>query len=130
VLAVSGAAAVSSCASPPPPPPPPTIVELTISAAPDENPDATGAASPANVVIFQLAATGSFEKADYFQLAQKPDALLGQDLVAKDQRIVAPGQQAKVTIAAKPDAKFLGIIVGYRNIDGSTWRGDVPIPPN
>lgn len=130
-IAVAPVVMLASCAAPPPPPPP-TIVMLTITGGADENPDGSGRPSPTQVTVFQLASAGGFEKADYFQLADKTKAsgLLGQDLLGEDEAIVAPGEQKKITVAAKPDAKFLGVIGGYFNIDAATWRADTPIPPN
>jgi type VI secretion system protein VasD len=129
LFAVAGIV-LAACADKPPPPPPPTIVELTFITAADVNPDAEGRASPIVVRTFQLAGTNAFEKADFFQVHDKEAALLGPDLLARDELPLAPGATQKVTIEAKPGIKFLGIIAAYRDIDNATWRADVPIPAN
>jgi type VI secretion system protein VasD len=122
--------AIAGCADKPPPPPPPTMVELTITAADDVNPDASGNPRPVVVRWVQLASTNAFEKADYFQLHDKEAALLGPDLLAGDEAPIAPGGTQKVSFEAKPGTKFLGITASYRDIDNAEWRADVPIPPN
>jgi len=38
----------------PPPPPPPTLVSMAVKAAPDVNPDLSGAPQPVRVRVFQL----------------------------------------------------------------------------
>ena len=129
LLTVAGIA-LACCAEKPPPPPPPTVIELTISAADDINPDGGGRASPVVVRWVQLAGTNSFEKADFFQLHDKEAALLGQDLQAGDEAPVAPGASQKVSFEAKPGTKFLGVTAAFRDIDKAEWRADVAIPPN
>src|SRR3954470_6117205 len=79
--------AVMACSSPPPPqapaPPPPGVVELTVTAAEDLNPDASGRASPAVLRVYQLADAAKFQAADYFQLADNDAAILGADSIAR-----------------------------------------------
>jgi type VI secretion system protein VasD len=120
---------VIGCAAPPPPPPP-TIVELTFTASADINPDPSGRASSVNVRYYQLGATGAFEKADYFQLHDHEAALLTKDVLDQQDLLLTPGATKTVTIEGKAGAKFLGVAASFRDIDGATWRGDVPIPPN
>jgi type VI secretion system protein VasD len=131
VLAVLGVLC-TACGSkpPPPPPPPPTIVELTFSGANDVNPDPSGRASPIIVRYYQLAATGAFERADFFQIHDKEAALLGPDLIDRQELAVGPGVTQKVSFEAKPNTKFVGIIASYRDIDQAIWRADAPVPPN
>src|SRR5262249_28424185 len=76
----------------------PGIVELTITAADDINPDAAGRASPVVLRIYQLAAGTQFQAADFFQLFEKEAPTLGPDLVAREEVIVAPSDSRKVTI--------------------------------
>jgi len=79
---------------------------------------------------FQLVGTNAFEKADYFQLHDKEAAVLGADLLARDELPVAPGATQKVSFEAKSGIKFLGAIAAYRDIDNAVFRADVPIPAN
>jgi type VI secretion system protein VasD len=130
VLLTFAGIALVCCADKPPPPPPPTMIELTISAAGDVNPDAAGEARPVVVRWVQLAGTNAFEKADFFQLHDKEAALLGQDLQAGDEAPLAPGATQKVSFEAKPGTKFLGVTAAFRDIDKAEWRADVAIPPN
>jgi type VI secretion system protein VasD len=108
-------------------PPPPTVVELTFAAAADVNPDPSGRASPIIVRYYQLGATGTFESADYFQIHDKEAALLGQDLLDRQELPLAPGATQKVTFEAKPGTKAVGVIASYRDIDHAAWRADTPI---
>jgi type VI secretion system protein VasD len=123
-------AGLAGCGSPPPPPPPPTIVELTITAAPDANPSTDGQPSPIAVRIYQLAAVGAFEKSDYFELHDHEAAQLGQDLIARDEVVLTPGTSKTMKIETKTGTKFLGAVAGYRDIDQATWRADTDVPAN
>jgi type VI secretion system protein VasD len=127
---LGGLAAVTASCGSPPPPPPPTIVELTVTAAPDANPSTDGQPSPIAIRIYQLGATGAFEKADYFQLHDHEAAVLGQDLVARDEVILTPGGSKTMSVEVKTGTKFLGVAAGYRNIDQATWRADLGVPAN
>jgi type VI secretion system protein VasD len=110
-------------------PPPPSIVELTFKAGQATNPDANNRPSPVILRIYQLAATGSFEKADFFQLYDKEAATLGADLLGREQIALAPGDSKAVTLEFKPQATFVGIIAAFRSIDRATWRIDAPVAP-
>jgi len=123
-------AVLAACGSAPPPPPPPTIVALTVSASADVNPSAEGQPAPVTIRIYQLAATGAFEKADYFQLHDQEAAQLGTDLLARDEVILTPGTNKTMTIEVKPGTKFLGAVAAYRDIDRAAWRADLGVPAN
>jgi type VI secretion system protein VasD len=114
---------LGACSSPPSP----TLVEITFVAAPDVNPDPAGRASPIVVRYYQLAATGAFEMADYFQLHDKEAAILGQNLLDRQELPLAPGTSQTVAFAAKPGILSLGVAASYRNVDRAQWRGDAPV---
>jgi type VI secretion system protein VasD len=111
-------------------PPPPTTVELTLVAAPDVNPDPSGRPSPIVVRIYQLAATGAFDSADYFQLHDKEAAVLGANLLDRQELALTPGATEKLAIMGKPGLTAIGVAAAYRDIDRAQWRGDAPVPPN
>jgi type VI secretion system protein VasD len=127
VLGLALAVGLGACGSKPPPP---TVVELTVKAGPGINPDADGRASPVILRVYQLAATGSFDKSDFFQLYDKEAATLGADLAGSDQLALTPGTSKTVTIELKPQAKFIGIIAAFRGIDRAAWRVGAPVPLN
>jgi type VI secretion system protein VasD len=130
LLSLLGLIVAACAAKEPPPPPPPTLVELSFAGADDLNPDSTGRASPLVVRYYQLGGTNAFERADYFQIHDKEAALLGPDLLARDELPLAPGAAQKASFEGKSGIKFLGVIASYRDIDNAVWRANVPIPPN
>lgn len=127
LLGLVAALLLSACGSAPPPP---TIVQLKVTAAANINPDADNRASPVILRAYQLVATDGFDKADFFQLYGKDAATLGADMADRQEIALAPGETKTVTIEFKPNAKSLGIIAAFRNIDKATWRADAPVPAN
>jgi type VI secretion system protein VasD len=103
-------------------PPPPATLALTISAGADQNPDPSNAPLPVKILLFQLGATGKFQSADWTQLADNAKATLGEDMLANDAVVVAPGEQKVINTQLKSGAQALGVAVLFRNIDNATWR--------
>lgn len=121
---------VAACASPPPPPPPPTIATLSLSAAPGANATQAGQGAPTIVRVYQLAATAGFEKAEFFRLLNGDTALLGPDLVKKDEYLLAPGTTKAESLTVPDRVTALGVLAGYREFGSRTWRVVVPLPPH
>lgn len=126
LVALFACLALFGCSSPPPP----TVVQLTIKAGSALNPDASGRPSPVIVRVYQLGGAGAFEKADFFQLYEKDNAVLGADLVGRDQVALAPGDSKTLTLELKPTAKLLGIAAAFRDIGQADWRAVAKVTPN
>jgi len=125
-LLLPAALLLKGCASAPPPAPP-TTLDLMIKAGPDQNPDPTGQPAPVQIQIFQLASSGAFSTADFFALSNQPAATLGQDLIATESYVVAPGGSQEVAHGLMAATQFLGVAVQFRDIDHAMWRQVVPI---
>lgn len=119
---------LARCGAPPPPPPP--VLNLTIKGGADQNPDTAGRAVPVSVRLFFLGGTGKFEAADVFALTERERATLGEDVVGSEGVIVRPGETVAIEREMKPAAKFLGVAVLFRDIDGAKWRVSQPIAPS
>ena len=105
----------------------PTRIEAEVVAARDVNPDGAGRPSPVLVRIYELKATGSFEGADFFSLYDQDSAVLGADLLAREELQMRPGTHFAVARVADPDAQFLGVLGAYRAIDQVRWRATYPL---
>lgn len=121
--------AMAGCAAPPPPPPP-TVAKLSLSAAADANATSGGQGAPTIVRIYQLASTAGFEKAEFFKLLNGDVALLGTDLVKKDEYLLAPGVKKEEVLTVPDKVTALGVFAGYREFQSRTWRAVVPLPAN
>jgi type VI secretion system protein VasD len=107
------------CAAPPPPPP---ELDLAITAGADQNPDTSGHPAPVKIFLFQLASGAKFERADVFALTERDKATLGDDELAMEAIVVAPGEERAVKKQLKTGTQVLGVVVLFRDIDHATWR--------
>jgi type VI secretion system protein VasD len=119
--------AFAGCGQPPPPPP---VLQLAIQAGATQNPESDGRPAPVSIRLYQLGATGAFEQAGVYALAQHESATLGQDLIAAETLVVTPGQSLTVERQLKPGAQFLGAAVLFRDIDHARWRGVAKLAPS
>ena len=111
-----------------PKPPPPGVVEVTLQAAPDINPDANGQAAPVVVRIYHLASPEKFRIADFFSLFDNDKAALGADLVSREEVSLTPGESRVLTTPLEPNVRVVGIIAAYRDIEHATWRVSTDVP--
>jgi type VI secretion system protein VasD len=110
----------------PPPPPPPTKAAIIVSA--DVNPDSAGRPSPIVVRLYQLKEEGSFNSASYFALSDKEQATLGPSLESREEYELKPGETKELVLEIPPEARYLGAVAGYRNLNNSKWKALSPAP--
>jgi type VI secretion system protein VasD len=106
------------------------VVELSLSAAPDINPSRDGRPSPVVVHVYQLQSLTTFNEADFFQLTDQAAATLGSALVAQEELVLTPGETKTIVREFKPEARFLGVLVSYRDIDHAVWRASAEVLSN
>ncbi len=122
-------AALSACGGAPPPPPP-TVAAVTVTAAADANPDAGGNGAPVAVRVYQLASTAAFEQADFFQLYNNDQAVLGADLLGRDEVTITPGGTQQLVKDLKPGVTAIGVVAAFRDIQHANWRATAVPPAN
>lgn len=119
--------AITACA---PTPPPPARVVGQLQAVPGLNPSASGKPLPLRVRMYELKAPGTFQNADFFSLWDKAQGTLGADLTGSEEWVVQPGSTLTLDRQLDPATRHVGVIAAYRDINGSTWRKLVAVPPN
>jgi type VI secretion system protein VasD len=109
---------------------PPEDVQIkgSIEAVASVNPDSLGRPSPLQVKIFQLGAKDKFEAADYFALADAPEATLGADMLGVQAMMLTPGEHRPYEGEFDPGTRYIGVIAGYREIHQAQWRAVVEMP--
>ena len=138
-LAPMAMLAAGACAKAPPPPslPPITIAAppevktkfaMTLAASADSNPDATGRPSPVVVRVFQLKTDAAFKGADYFQLFDDDQKVLGPELISRDEYVLAPSEKKTIDVVVSRDARFVGALAAFRDFRNAQWRGLAPAP--
>jgi type VI secretion system protein VasD len=123
LAAVPAALSVAGCGGPPPPP----VVDLTIKANPDINPNSAGTPVSVAVRLYSLNAKGRFEAADVYSLMQREAQTLGTESTGVEEVVMRPGETRKVTLMPKSGVRFIGIAVMFRDIDRAQWRVVAPI---
>ena len=113
---------------PPPPPPPPPPTKAAIVVARDVNPDSAGRPSPIVVRLYQLKEEGAFNSASYFALSDKEQATLGPSLESREEYELQPGQTKELTLTIPPEARYLGAVAAYRDLNNSKWKALSPAP--
>lgn len=106
-----------------------TKLEITLSAEAGVNPDDKGRAAPILVRVYELKSEGTFESADYFSLYNNDKALIGSDLLVRDEFILKPGDVKTIRRKSHPDLAAIGVIAGYRDLAQADWRMVQKIDP-
>ena len=106
-----------------------TELVITITAADDVNPDVKERAAPIMVRLYELKAEGTFESADYYSLEKNDKALLGGDLLVREEFIMRPGDVKTIRRKSHPDITAIGVLAGYRDLPNADWRAVQKINP-
>lgn len=121
------ALSVAGCAPAPEPEEPDTVVTVVFSATPDLNPDVDGRPSPAVVRVFALISEDAFRTASYFELRDDAEAALGETFVSERDLLINPGVSLERRIVFPNEARVLGVMVDYQNIETAVWRAFISI---
>lgn len=131
VLIAASLMTLAACGGKPPkedkPPPPPPVLQIDVAAASSANRGPAGQALPIVVRLYELKAQGAFSGADFFSLYDRESETLGGELVAREELTLAPGQSSQVRKPLNPEARYLGVLGAFRDIDRASWRGLVPL---
>ncbi len=109
--------------------PPATEVGGMVQAAADVNPSVSKRPSPLLLRIYALKTATAFNAADFVSLYQQDQAVLGADLLGREELILKPGDARPMTTVSAPDTRFIGVFAAYRDLDHATWSSVVPVQP-
>lgn len=112
---------------PPPPPEPPTSVSLEIETAGDINPNPLGRPSPLALRIYQLKSPAGFGKAGFMDLYEQDEAVLGRDLIKKEEIILKVNEKQTIAVEPEDDLGVLGLMAVFRNYEQSQWKATAAI---
>jgi type VI secretion system protein VasD len=109
--------------------PEPTVLKAQLLAGPEVNPTPEGLASPVVVRVYILRNAGAFEGADFFSLYDRDQAVLKDDLMGKEEFQMLPGGVRRLNKKVPPEARFIGVLAAFRDVDHATWRAVYPLQP-
>lgn len=105
-----------------------TALSVDILATSNLNPDVNSRPSPVVVRLYQLKTPGKFEAADFNSLYNNDAATLGSDLIKREEYILRPGELQQYKNEPGDEARYLGVVAAFRNIDSAGWKSQVIIP--
>jgi type VI secretion system protein VasD len=107
----------------------PPVINATVVAGAQINPDVRKRPSPVVVRVFELKSSTLFEQADFVSLFEKEQAVLGPELVSREEFVIRPGETKPLSKPLAPDTKFVGVMVAFRELERARWRAIVPVVP-
>jgi type VI secretion system protein VasD len=133
LLAAAALGSLSGCGGKPPkeppPPGPPPELRISVSAAANANRGPGGQGLPIVVRLYELKARGAFDGADFYSLYDRESATLGGELIGREEATLAPGKERLFVRNLNPEARYLGVLAGFRDIDRATWRAVQELRP-
>jgi type VI secretion system protein VasD len=117
--------ATAGCASTPKP----VDVKLTIAASEDANPDGRKRPSPVVVRLFELKSLTAFNNADFFSLWERDRETLGNELVAREEYTLRPGDTLDLVRKVQAETLYLGAVAAFRDLEHAQWRAVSDQPP-
>ncbi|MPQ71086.1 MULTISPECIES: type VI secretion system lipoprotein TssJ [unclassified Pseudomonas] len=106
-----------------------TKLDLTLSGSDTLNPDLHGRPSPIVVRLLELKHPVSFENADFFSLYERPEAVLGSDLVSSEELELSPGKRIDLKLRVKDDSRYVAVLAAYRDLPETRWRYVLALEP-
>jgi type VI secretion system protein VasD len=107
--------------------PDPSSIQVSLIAAKQVNPDINGRASPLVTRFYELKSLSVFNNTDFFTLFEQDVALLGNELLVRDELRFQPGEEKQISRELQPDTRFIGVIAAFRDIENATWRRSLEI---
>ncbi|MBT9527644.1 MAG: type VI secretion system lipoprotein TssJ [Rhizobacter sp.] len=104
-----------------------TTLDAKVVASAQVNPDARKRPSPVVVRVFELKAPTLFEQADFVSLFEKDQAVLGAEMISREEFVLRPGETKPLVKPLSPDTKFIGVMVAFRELERARWRAVVPV---
>ncbi len=105
-----------------------TKVKTTVTVAPDLNPNRNGRPSPVALIMFQLKSAEGFKNADFFSLMEPNAPVLGGDVIERTQLILQPGESMPLEPEFDEDARYVGFVAAFRDIENAQWRALIELP--
>lgn len=99
-----------------------SLVLASVSSSEELNPDINQRPSPVELHIYFLKSSAVFLNQDYYSLMENPEQVLRQDLVSRGSMIITPGRMEHKAFKVDGEYDYIGIVVSFRNLDGSQWR--------
>lgn len=109
----------------------PTELVLQVVVSDRVNVNEFDQASPIVLRLYDLKVAEAFLGADFFDLYDRETTRLGGDLLGRTETTLIPGRQVEQPRRTVPEeARFLGAVAAFREIEGAEWRVSTPLRLN
>lgn len=105
------------------------VVSLSVIASPAINPTTEGEPRPVQMRIYQLKDDVKLQAATFEQIWKEDAAVLGQDVIKRDEVFVYPNTRTDVKFDRDPGASFIVGAGLFRNPKGKSWYMAFELPP-
>ena len=102
-------------------------VQITVRADRALNSDATQRPRKSVLWVFVLRSTEAFERASFDALYERAEATLGTALLGREKLNLSPGESYQLPLDLAPAARAIGVLVAYRDPDGTGWKAQLPL---
>lgn len=108
-----------------------TNLTLTLLVDADINPDESDRPSPLYVRFYQLKSTKAFEKADFIQLYEQDESILGDDFIKKDHlKSIQPGKGREEKFVLSEDTEYIAMYAEFFQFKDSKYKIIFPVTSN
>ncbi len=106
-----------------------TDLKITFKVDADINPDDNKKPSPLFVRMYELKSTKMFDKADFIDLFERDEEILGADLLAKQElKRLKPGEDRKEHFRSlNKETLFVGLYAEFLQYKGSQYKLVIPV---
>jgi type VI secretion system protein VasD len=95
------------------------------------NPDENGVSSPLIVRMYELKSDKAFEKADFIDLYEKDEQVLGADVLAKHElKRLTPGEDVSHKYVLAQEARFVGLYAEFSQFQDASYKLVIPVVQN
>ena len=106
-----------------------TRLEMKLTGNDLLNPDINGRPSPVVVRLLELKNPVAFETRDFFSLYERGGEALAQDLAAREELELRPGDSIELKLRVAPGSRHVGVMAAYRNLPDTRWRYVIELAP-
>lgn len=108
-----------------------TDIKITFEVDSDINPDEKNKPSPLFVRMYELKSETLFNKVDFVGLYEKDEALLGADLIRKQElKRIAPGEDHIERFVADKETHYIAIYAEFFNYKDAKYKIIFPVTTN
>lgn len=107
-----------------------TDLKLSLDVGKHINPDEKHLPSPVYLRFYELQSNKVFERLDFLELYERDAALLGKDLLAKQElEAVLPGESREESFVLNPETRYVALLAEFYQYKGAQFKVIFPVTP-